>query len=140
MIDFRGLLNHRRRGGEDLPARRAPSALPQRRPSRIRRLSSIVPPSPNAVQMSGRGYNTLGVILFELLAGRLPYPLDGLPLAEVMWTIHACEPARLGSLDRSLRGDVETIVGKALEKDPARRYQSAQDLADDLRRHLRSEP
>src|SRR5262249_25685535 len=57
---------------------------------------------------------TLGVILFELLAGRLPYPLEGRPIGEVMWQIHQQEPARLGSLDRSLRGDVETIVGKAL--------------------------
>jgi serine/threonine protein kinase len=46
----------------------------------------------------------------------------------------------LGSVRRELRGDVETIAAKALEKDPARRYQSASELAADLRRHLNDEP
>jgi tetratricopeptide (TPR) repeat protein len=83
---------------------------------------------------------TLGVILFELLAGRLPYPLEQLPLAGVVQVIREREPARLGALDRGLRGDVETIVGKALEKEPARRYPSAAELAADIRRHLAHEP
>src|SRR5262249_57153637 len=82
----------------------------------------------------------MGVILYQLLAGRLPYPVDHCPLPEVARLIREQEPARLGSLDARLRGDVETIAGKALEKDPARRYQSAQEPADDVRRHLRSEP
>ena len=43
------------------------------------------------------------------------------------------EPSRLGSIDADCRGDVETIVAKALEKDPARRYPSAADLAADIR-------
>jgi hypothetical protein len=50
------------------------------------------------------------------------------------------EPRRLSSLSRMLRGDIETIVAKALEKDPARRYQSASELAADMRRLLRHEP
>src|SRR5262249_23252685 len=50
------------------------------------------------------------------------------------------EPPRLGALDRAFRGDIDTIVAKALEKDKIRRYQSAADLADDLRRHLSGEP
>ena len=83
---------------------------------------------------------TLGVILFELLVGRLPYPVDQLPLAEAVRLIRECEPARLGGLDRRLRGDVETIAGRALEKDPARRYPSAAELAADIRRHLAHEP
>src|SRR5262245_36101386 len=82
----------------------------------------------------------LGVILYQLLAGRLPYPVEHCPLLEVALMIREQEPVRLGALDARLRGDVETIVGKALEKEPARRYQSAQELADDVRRHLRSEP
>src|SRR5262249_18567409 len=40
---------------------------------------------------------TLGVILFELLAGRLPYPLEHLPLAEAVRLIRECEPVRLGA-------------------------------------------
>jgi WD40 repeat protein/predicted Ser/Thr protein kinase len=82
----------------------------------------------------------LGVILFELLAGRLPYRLEDLPLPEAAWVIREQEPSRLGSIHAALRGDVETIVAKALAKDPARRYASAGDLAADLRRHLSHEP
>jgi WD40 repeat protein len=83
---------------------------------------------------------TLGVILFELLAGKLPYPLKNVSLPEAVRIIREQEPSRLGSIDTQLRGDVETIVAKALEKDPARRYPSAAELARDIRRHLRAEP
>ncbi len=82
----------------------------------------------------------LGVILFELLADRLPYHLEHLPLAEVGRVICEQEPSRLGSVDARFRGDVETIAAKALEKDKARRYSSAGELASDLRRHLSHEP
>jgi WD40 repeat protein/predicted Ser/Thr protein kinase len=83
---------------------------------------------------------TLGVILFELLAGRLPYQVEHLSLPEVARIIREQEPSRLGSIDLRLRGDVETITAKALAKEKARRYQSAADLAADIRRHLRHEP
>ena len=83
---------------------------------------------------------TLGVILFELLAHRLPYHLDQLPVHEVARVIDQQEPSRLSSIDKRYRGDVETIVGKALEKDKARRYARAADLASDIRRDLRGEP
>jgi tetratricopeptide (TPR) repeat protein len=82
----------------------------------------------------------LGVILFELLAGRLPYALEHLPLPEAVRVIREQEPVRLGALDARLRGDVETIAARALEKDRQRRYASAADLAADIRRHLRHEP
>ena len=82
----------------------------------------------------------LGVILFELLAHRLPYRLEDRPLAEAARLILEQDPPRLGSLAPELRGDVETIVAKALEKDPARRYPSAADLAADLRRWLTQKP
>jgi WD40 repeat protein/predicted Ser/Thr protein kinase len=82
----------------------------------------------------------LGVILFELLAHRLPYPLHNLPLPEAARVIREQEPSRLGSIDTACRGDVETIVAKALEKDKARRYDSAGELAADLRRHMQHEP
>jgi eukaryotic-like serine/threonine-protein kinase len=83
---------------------------------------------------------TLGVILFELLAHRLPYHLNQLPVHEVARVIQHQEPSRLGSIDLFYRGDVEIIVAKALEKDKSRRYASAGDLASDIRRHLRGEP
>ncbi len=82
----------------------------------------------------------LGVILFELAAHRLPFQLEDRPLAETARLILEEDPPRLGSLNPELRGDVETIVAKALEKDRARRYQSAADLAADLRRWLAHEP
>jgi WD40 repeat protein/predicted Ser/Thr protein kinase len=82
----------------------------------------------------------LGVILFELAAHRLPYQLEKRPLAEVARLILEEVPPRLGSIDPQLRGDVETIVAKALAKDPARRYSSAAELAADLRRWLAHEP
>jgi tetratricopeptide (TPR) repeat protein/predicted Ser/Thr protein kinase len=83
---------------------------------------------------------SLGVILFQLLSGRLPYALEHLPLSEVVRVIREQTPVRLSALDARLRGDMETIVAKALEKEPARRYSTAAELADDIRRHLRSEP
>jgi WD40 repeat protein/predicted Ser/Thr protein kinase len=82
----------------------------------------------------------LGVVLFELLAHRLPYHVRNRPLAGAARAVVEQEPAPLGSIDPSLRGDVETIVAKALEKEPARRYQSAAELAADLRRALNHEP
>ncbi|MFO0824559.1 MAG: serine/threonine-protein kinase [Gemmataceae bacterium] len=82
----------------------------------------------------------LGVILFELLSFQLPFRLKNRPLAEVAGIIGHAEPPRLGSINAELRGDVETIVARALEKEPARRYSSAADLAADLRRYLAHEP
>jgi WD40 repeat protein len=94
---------------------------------------------PSAIDQRSDVY-ALGVILYELLASRLPYRLDGLPLAEAVHVIREHEPSRLGSFDGRLRGDVETVVAKALAKDKARRYASAGELAADVRRHLNSEP
>ena len=81
----------------------------------------------------------LGVILYELLAGKGPYVL-GRQLHEVVRTIREEEPTALSSVNRTYRGDIETIVGKALEKDKTRRYTSAAELAADIRRYLRDEP
>ena len=82
---------------------------------------------------------TLGVILYELLTGTLPHRVLNKNIAEAARMIRMDDPSPLSSSDRSLRGDLETIVGKALEKDRGRRYQSASELAEDLRRYLRNE-
>jgi serine/threonine protein kinase len=82
----------------------------------------------------------LGVILFELLADRLPYHLQHLPLPEVARVIREQEPSRLGSINSVCRGDVEAIVGRALEKERERRYASAAALSADIRRYLNHEP
>jgi len=81
----------------------------------------------------------LGVILYELLAEKLPYPVSN-QVHEAVRVIREEDPTPLSSINRAYRGDVETIVAKALEKDKTRRYASAADLASDLRRCLADEP
>src|SRR5262249_11525937 len=71
---------------------------------------------PHAIDARSDVY-ALGVILYELLANRLPYQLDHLPIPEVVRVIQEAEPPRLGSVNRQFRGDIETIVAKALEKE-----------------------
>jgi hypothetical protein len=96
---------------------------------------------------------SLGVVLYELLAGELPFPPDELRrggLLEIQRQIREIDPprpsTRIGKSPQrtgwvgSLRGDLDWIVMRALEKDPNRRYQTALALADDLARHLRNEP
>jgi WD40 repeat protein len=82
----------------------------------------------------------LGVVLFELLAGRRPHDLGRRSMPEAARVIREEDATRLGSVATRYRGDVETIVGKALDKDPARRYGSAAELATDLRRYLSDQP
>lgn len=82
---------------------------------------------------------SLGVMLFELLADRPPYKLSD-RLHEAARTIREEDPARLSSISGEFRGDIETIVVKALEKDKIRRYGSAEALAADLRHFLEDEP
>jgi tetratricopeptide (TPR) repeat protein/predicted Ser/Thr protein kinase len=81
----------------------------------------------------------LGVILYELLAKRLPYQLSD-ELYEAVRCIREEDPVRLSSISRAFRGDVETIVAKALEKDKARRYASVLAMLGDIRKHLANEP
>jgi hypothetical protein len=81
----------------------------------------------------------LGVILYELLAGRLPYNLSRKP-HEAARTIREVDPTPLSSISRLYRGDIETIAAKALEKDRDRRYGWAADLAADIQRYLKDEP
>jgi tetratricopeptide (TPR) repeat protein len=83
---------------------------------------------------------SLGVVCYELLAGRLPYDVHGKPIAEAVRVITTVEPPSLGALNRACRGDLERVVAKALEKDRARRYPSASELAADVERFLRGEP
>jgi eukaryotic-like serine/threonine-protein kinase len=79
---------------------------------------------------------SLGVILYEILAGRLPLDVGDEPLPDAVRRIREVEPVRLGRVDRRLRGDIETIVARAMNKDRERRYFSPHDLAEDIRRHL----
>ncbi len=83
---------------------------------------------------------SLGVMLYELLAGRLPHDFRGRSLPEAARIIREDEPSLLGSVNTACRGDLEIIVAKAMDKQPERRYASAAQLAADLSRHLRDEP
>jgi serine/threonine-protein kinase len=107
---------------------------------------------------------SLGVLLYELLCGRSPYPLpEDAPLYEIERFICEGEPEkpsgallRAGGppagtlaalrgtspagLRRRLAGDLDNIVLKALRKDPAQRYESVSRLSLDLERHLQSLP
>lgn len=83
---------------------------------------------------------SLGVVLFELLTGRLPLDLRERPLPETARIVRDEDPSRLSTIDARLRGDLDTVVAKCLEKDPLRRYASAGSLGDDLRRFLADEP
>jgi WD40 repeat protein/serine/threonine protein kinase len=80
----------------------------------------------------------LGLTLYELLVLRPAFDAqDRLHLIE---QIRRQEPARLRKLDPRIPRDLETIVMKAIEKDPRRRYASADELGEDLRRYLADEP
>ncbi|UCC32655.1 MAG: serine/threonine protein kinase [Phycisphaerales bacterium] len=81
----------------------------------------------------------LGVVLYELLAGKLPYDVKKKPVYETTRVIREQQPTRLSTSDTTLKGDIETITLKALQKDRERRYQSALELAQDLRRYLGGE-
>ncbi len=82
----------------------------------------------------------LGVILFELLTGRLPIDPGAAPVHEAVRAIAADEPRTLSTFDKRLRGDLDTIARRALEKDKAHRYPGAAALAADVRRHLADQP
>ncbi|MFP3939420.1 MAG: protein kinase domain-containing protein [Thermoanaerobaculia bacterium] len=80
----------------------------------------------------------LGVVLYQLLAGRTPFEAASLP--ETLIRITGSEAPRLRSRDRSIPRDLETIILHCLEKDPDRRYGSARELAEDLERYLVARP
>ena len=81
----------------------------------------------------------LGVMLFEVLVGHHPIDLKDCSVPEAVRRIRETDPARLTDFDPTLRGDVSVLVARTLAKDKERRYQTAADLAEDIRRYLRGE-
>ena len=83
---------------------------------------------------------SLGVVLYELLTGKLPYDVKGVKIFEATRLIREQEAAKLSTIDSGLRGDIETIVLTAMAKDREHRYQSARGIRDDIEHYLRAEP
>jgi len=81
----------------------------------------------------------LGVVLYELLAGRLPIDVSGVPMQEALRRVAEERPVPLASI-AAIDRDLETITTVALAKERERRYPSVEALAADLRRWLRREP
>ena len=124
--------------------------------------------SPEQADSAGADVDTrtdvysLGVILYELLVGALPLDFSTTPLDQVQQKLRdedaprpstklraITEKSRVTAqnraadgptLARQLRGDLDAITLKALEKDRARRYATPSELADDIGRYLRNEP
>jgi tRNA A-37 threonylcarbamoyl transferase component Bud32 len=82
----------------------------------------------------------LGAMAFELLCGSSPYDLSARSVPEALRIVAEGPRQRLSKADARLAGDLDAIVGKALECDRERRYASAEEFADDLRRHLDGAP
>ncbi|MGE0103363.1 MAG: protein kinase [Blastocatellales bacterium] len=89
---------------------------------------------------------SLGVLLYELLTGARPFTPDTRSPQELIRLIESFEPAlpSQASADessrRQLRGDLDNIILKALQKEPSSRYQSVRQFSEDISRHLNGEP
>jgi len=78
----------------------------------------------------------LGVLLYRLLAERLPFDVSGLPWAEAIQHVLEDDVTPIGSVNDTLAGPIEQVVARAMSRDVAGRYQTAADLAADLERFL----
>ncbi|MFZ4573152.1 MAG: protein kinase domain-containing protein [Phycisphaerales bacterium] len=83
---------------------------------------------------------SLGVVLYEMVCGRVPVQVNELMIADAVVRIQTEDPVRPGTVVPSLPREVDTIILRALEKDPQNRYQHASELAADIRRFLADEP
>jgi serine/threonine protein kinase len=90
---------------------------------------------------------SLGVVFYELLTGKKPFHFEGKSLEEIIQTISDSEPTApseisnfksrtTAKLNPQLKGDIDNIALKSLQKEPDRRYVSVEEFANDIERHL----
>jgi len=94
--------------------------------------------SPSRIDVRTDVY-ALGVLLYQMLTGKFPYPVHG-PMKQTLEAIVHQAPVRPHTHRRDIDDELETIILKCLQKEPPRRYQSAGELARDLSRYLKGEP
>ena len=83
---------------------------------------------------------SLGVLLYELLCNRPPYTIHATTPQALERAICETEPSPPSRHVRQLKGDLDVIVLRAMRKEPARRYGTARQLAEDIERHLAHRP
>ena len=106
----------------------------------------LTPAYASPEQVAGSAVSTasdvysLGAVLYQLLTGRLPHQFDGDSAAAIAMAIAGGRIRQPGRLVPGLRGDLETVLMKALRTDPAERYATVEQFADDLENFLESRP
>lgn len=107
---------------------------------------ALTPEYASPEQVRGQAIGTtsdiysLGVLLYELLAGQRPYKIESTDVTEMERAVCAVDPPAPGSVRAELKGDVENIVMMAMRKEPERRYASVGMLSDDIGRYLDGYP
>jgi serine/threonine protein kinase len=81
---------------------------------------------------------SLGATLYELITGRPPF--QGPSIVNILSQVRASDPVHPSRLQPGIPRDLETICLKAMQKEPAKRYESAEAMADDLKRFLEGQP
>src|SRR5262249_33196970 len=128
VVDF-GLAKWRLNDAESTATGALLGSPPYMAPEQVRRASSVT---------AAADVYSLGATLYHRLAGRPPFAASSVP--EVVAQVLDGDPLPVSRLQPGVGRALGAVCMKCLEKAPARRYQSAADLADDLRRYLDGRP
>jgi non-specific serine/threonine protein kinase/serine/threonine-protein kinase len=121
-------------------------AVESAEPATLPLMKAMTPDYASPEQVRGLAITTasdiysLGVLLYELLAGSKPYQLTGRSLDAIVHTVCVEEPARPSSINPKVSADLDAITLKALRKEPEERYSSAKEFSEDLGRFLEGVP